>query len=439
MRADVRENQISYYGWIIVAAAFVLFFLCFGGLVLIGILIKPLAEDFGWQRGEISAAYTISSLSLGAAGVLSGRLSDRYGARVLCTIGAVAIGICLLLLSQVSALWQLYALFALFGALGPGALYIPLTTAVTHWFAANRGLAVAAAMSGAAVGMGTIPLVASSIMAEVGWRNALFYLGIGYLVIAIPTVLLVRDRSSSDGTATGSAGTSAVEEVQPISPREAILWVSSAVIFCCICMAVPQVHLPALASDLGFSTERAASLLTVVMFAGTVGRLVLGRVADKFGPLNAYLLASFGQTALVFWFTQGSSLAVLYSLAVVFGLFFGGVVMSALLTIRSLVPARMAGTSIGLVIMSSWIGMGLGGYLGGALFDWSGNYVLSFSVAATAGVINLAILTLLFMRLRRVARGGYNVAMHRPESSVAPLPTIEQSDVSAVMAIEPRK
>jgi MFS family permease len=116
------------------------------------------------------------------------------------------------------------------------------------------------------------------------------------------------------------------------------------------------------------------------------------------------MLASFGQTAFVFWFTQSGSVGFLYSLAVVFGLFFGGVSMSALLTIRSLVPARIAGGAIGLVSMFGWIGMGLGGFLGGYLFDWAGSYRVSFAVAAGAGVINLCILTLLYLRLRSKSR-----------------------------------
>jgi MFS family permease len=102
--------------------------------------------------------------------------------------------------------------------------------------------------------------------------------------------------------------------------------------------------------------------------------------------------------------TQVSSLASLYVLAVGYGLFFGGVSMSALLTVRSLVPTRIAGTAIGLVSLFGWVGMGLGGYLGGVFFDWSGSYVTSFAVATAAGVVNLAILAGLFMRLRRATR-----------------------------------
>jgi len=406
---DTGENRISYYGWVVVALAFFLFFLCFGGLVLVGVLIKPWADDFGWQRGEISGAYLIATLSLATGGVAFGRLSDRYSVRLLATLGAAAISICLLLMSAIDALWQVYVLFALYGAVGMGTIYIPLTTSITHWFNFNRGIAVAGAMSGAAVGMGVVPLVASGLIASFGWPIALFSIGLGYLAISLPLCMLIRNPPQASPVPAGTVTQSAHDRPVAISPRESVLWICSAIVFCCICMAVPQVHIPALASDVGFAAERAASLLTVVMVAGAVGRLAFGRIADKVGPLKCYMLASFGQTAFVFWFTQSGSVGFLYGLAVVFGLFFGGVSMSALLTIRSLVPARIAGSAIGLVSMFGWIGMGLGGFLGGYLFDWTGNYRASFGLAAAAGVINLCILTTLYLRLRSTSRLGFDV------------------------------
>lgn len=406
MKPSVDETQVRNYGWVVVLVAFFLFSLCFGGLVLIGVLIKPWADTFGWQRGEISGAYLTATLSLATGGVAFGRLSDRCSVRLLATLGAIAMGAGLLLLSVISALWQVYVLFAFYGALGMGAIYIPLTASITHWFNSNRGIAVAGAMSGAAIGMGIVPVVASGMIETFGWRTALFCIGVGYLAISIPLIRLIKNPPREPLALSSHSIPSAHEKPVWISPRESLVWVCSAIVFCCICMAVPQVHIPALASDHGFTAERAASVLTVIMVAGAIGRLAFGRIADKVGPLKCYMLASFGQTAFIFWFTQSGSISFLYSLAVVFGLFFGGVSMSALLTIRSLVPARIAGSAIGLVSMFGWIGMGLGGFLGGYFFDWTGNYGASFAVAAGAGVINLCILTSLHLRLRSKSRMG---------------------------------
>jgi MFS family permease len=401
--------QPEYYGWVIVFVAFGLNVLCFGGLALVSVLIIPLSQEFGWQRGEVAASYTIASISIAIAGVAFGRVYDRYGVRALSALGAITVSACLLLLSRVSALWQLYVLYAVLGALGPGAVYIPLTAAVTNWFKGNRGFAVGIATAGATIGMGTVPFIASAVMVYTGWQDALAYLGLAYIVVAFPLVLLVRDPTKAEVVEVSTSGKLSQEETGPISPREALAWICTAIIFCCVCMAVPQVHVPALASDLGLSLERAASVLTVIMFSGAVGRVALGRISDRVGPLNTYILASLGQTAFVFWFTQASSLTSFYILAAGFGLFSGGVSMSALLTIRSLVPSRIAGTAIGLVSFFGWVGMGLGGYLGGYFFDVSGTYVVSFAMAAAIGTANLAILISFFIRLRRARRGRLGV------------------------------
>lgn len=397
-------QQSGYYRWVIVFAAFAFNVLCFGGFALVSVLIKPLASEFGWLRGEIAAAYTLAVFSTALAGVAFGRISDRYGVRITSAFGAFTMVTCLLLAPRVSTLWQLYALFAVFGALGHGALFTPLTAAVSNWFAINRGLAVGLAMAGTSIGVGTVPLIASAIIADSGWRDALATLGIGYLVVAVPLVLIVRNPPKPATAEAGTIGGKAEEVMTAIAPREAIAWICTAIVFTCIGLSIPLTHVPSLASDLGLSIERAASVLTVIAVVSAISRPVLGYVADRIGPLNTYVLVTLAQIASVFWFTQVPSLAGLYVVAAVYGIFSGGLSMSALVTVRSLVPARIAGTAIGLVSMFGLFGMGLGGYLGGLTFDRSGNYVLAFALAAAAGMITLAVLLLLRVRLRRAAR-----------------------------------
>jgi MFS family permease len=372
----VRKGTLSEsvsYGWVMVFVTFVLTALCFGGLSLVAVFIKPLAQEFGWLRGEVASAYTIAAASTAIFGVLFGRVADLRGVRSLTVLGAVTMAACLLLLSKITALWQLYLLFAVFGAFGHAALYVPLTASVAHWFTANRGLAVGIASVGSALGLAITPLIASAIIAESSWRDAWLYLGVGYLFLAIPLVLLVRNPPAASATpASGQSNISNDEAPYPIRAREALLWVCSAAIFCCICMSVPMIHVPSLVSDLGIDAKTAASVLSVMMFAGAIGRVVFGQIMDRFGPLMAYMLASLGQTVFVFWFVQVPSLPGLYLIAAGFGLCFGGVMISILMTIRSLVPIQIAGMAMALA----------------ALFGW------------VAGVVNLAILTALFVRLR---------------------------------------
>lgn len=399
------------YGWVMVFVTFMMTALCFGGLALVAVFIKPLENEFGWLRGEVASAYTIAAASTAVFGVIFGRVADRRGAKALALLGAITMAACLLLLSRVTALWQLYVLFALFGALGHAAIYVPLTASVAHWFTQNRGLAVGIASVGSALGLAVTPLVASAIMADSGWRDAWLYLGIGYFVLALPLVLLVRNPSALPITTNGSAG-QADEDPAPVRPVEALAWICTAAIFCCICMSVPMIHVPSLVSDFGIDAARAASVLTVMMLAGAAGRILFGWVMDRLGPLPAYMLSSLGQTVFVFWFVQAPSLVGFYLVAIGFGLCFGGVMISILMTIRSLVPVRMASTAMAMAALFGWIGMGVGGSFGGLLFDWTGSYVTSFGGAALAGVINIAILMSLFVRLRH----GNRLRLSRTQS-----------------------
>jgi MFS family permease len=370
---------------------------------MIAILMKPLAQEFGWLRGDISMAYTVATVATAIAGVAFSRIADLHGVRVLALIGSITICACLLVLGRITALWQIYLLYAIYGAFGFAALSVPLIAAVANQFHHNRGTAVGIATAGGAVGQGLVPFVASAFMTDHGWRDTFGALGLAYLVIAVPLALLVRNRARANVSADAAGASAAGDETMPMEPHQSIMWICAAVIFCCICMAVPIVHLPALASDIGFTAERSAAALTILMFAGAAGRIVIGRVADRFGPLNAYLMASLGQTVFVFWFAQVSTLTSLYLLAAIFGLCFGGVMTSFLLTIRSLVPTRIAATAMSVVVLFGWLGMGLGAYFGGVLFDISANYSASFAMAAASGVVNIAIVIALSLRLRRVA------------------------------------
>ena len=411
MAQTANRGDMNGYGWVMVFVTFALTALAFGGLSLVAVFIKPLAQEFGWLRGEVATAYTIAVASTAVFGVLFGRVADLRGIRALALLGAVTMAACLVLLSQVTALWQIYLLFAVFGAFGHAPLYVPLTAAVAQWFTANRGLAVGIASVGSALGLAITPLVASTIMVESGWRDAWLYLGVGYLLLALPLVLLVRNPSTASLAPAAEISADAANATSaPIRPAEAFAWICSAAIFCCICMSVPMIHVPSLVSDLGIDAKRAASVLTVMMVAGAAGRVVFGKVMDRFGPLPAYMLSSFGQTLFVFWFVQAPTLAGLYLVAVGFGLCFGGVMISILMTIRSLVPLRMAGTAMAMSALFGWIGMGIGGSLGGVLYDWSGTYVASFGGAALAGVVNLTILASLFVRLRHRNRVRFAMA-----------------------------
>jgi MFS family permease len=223
------------------------------------------------------------------------------------------------------------------------------------------------------------------------------------LALLVPLSLLVRPPPGQAAAVRAARGGGAGKAAQrhPLPPALIVLWLSVAVVFCCICMAMPMVHAVALAQDQGIKAERAAGILLLLFVGGFFGRIFFGKAADHIGGVWAYWLASAGQTALVFWFTQLTSLAALNLLAVFFGFMYGGVITSLVIALRELTPPHRRAVSLGIVMLFSGIGMGTGGFQGGFFFDLTGGYTLSFANAAGSGILNLAIVGALIMVIAR--------------------------------------
>jgi predicted MFS family arabinose efflux permease len=249
------------------------------------------------------------------------------------------------------------------------------------------------------------------LIAAWGWRDACLALGIGYLLLLVPAMLLVT-KPAPRAARTVAAGPS--REVWRLRPAVSVAWIGAASIFCCVTMAVPIVHLVALLVDRGLSASVIGSLMMTVMLAASAGRIFFGMTADRIGALATYTIASTLQTAMVYWFVALDPLPSLYLLAAVFGFGYGGVMTTLLLCVRAAVPPRAAGLSTAVVTMLAWGGMGIGGYQGGYCFDLSGSYTASFASAALAGIVNLLLVGGLALHLRWHRRAGGWIFGGRP-------------------------
>lgn len=397
---DTEPPANPSYAWVMAAVTFSLTALSFGVLGSVGVFLKPLAVEFGWSRGDLSLGYTAITLSTAASTVIWGIFADRYGARWIALFGASFLGICLLLLSQIETKTQFYIYYVLFGALGHGALS-PLYANVGLWFKRNIGLAIGIAISGGAVGQGAVPMITSLLIEARGWSAAYAILGAAYLLIAIPIALLVRNPPRPEGGSGADAPMMADGTPFPLPPVVAVGWVAFAVIFCCITMSVPIVHLVPLLTDRGIGPEMAVSALLVLMLAGAVGRIIGGKLADVIGPLQSYIFMSAAQTIAVFFFPLVTGMAAVYVLSGLFGIFYSGVMAAFIVITRFMVPANYLARSMAVVSAAGWIGMGLGGWQGGFVFDLTGDYIWPFRNAAAAGIINVSILVLFFFYIKR--------------------------------------
>jgi MFS family permease len=226
-------------------------------------------------------------------------------------------------------------------------------------------------------------------------------MGIGILALLVPVALLVRQPPALVAArAAPRAGGSTHAAPAPIAPGRLAALLCPAIVFCCICMSIPIIHVVPLATDRGIDAPTAASILPLMMGVSIVGRVGLGKVADAIGGVRALLLASATQTALIFWFTRVGTPASFYVVAILFAVGYGGVIPAYAIIIRELVPPGLVGRVNGTVMFFGNVGMGTGGFLGGAFYDWSGSYTLSYASGAVAGLANLVLIGLLLAYLR---------------------------------------
>ena len=362
--------------------------MAFGAIGTVAVFLEPLAADFGWPRAAVSAAYSVATIATGIGGIAMGYFADRMPVRRVALSGALVPGVAFLFLSQLQSTRELYLLYALMGLFGIGAVMAPLNSLASLWLARNPGLAIGIVSAGGAAGQGLVPYFARHLIVTEGWRHAYMILGIAFVAIMVPLALLLKDAPRPAAPRPSQANGP--------SPLRLLALLSLAAALCCICMGTPLVHVVTLGSDRGLAGRDAAGLLAALMVSGMVGRVVFGRIADRAGSLQTYIVASAGQTLLAFMFPYAASGAQLYVLSAAFGLVFSGAMTSFLSCAREYAPAGKTGLSIGVVMFFGWAGMALGAWQGGLFYDLCGDYFTSFANASIAGVVNLLILAILW-------------------------------------------
>ena len=392
------------YGWAMVGIAAMFQAVANGGLGAITVFLKPLATEFGWLRGETSFAYLVATIASGLGGILMGYLADRYPTRIIVMVGALLGGLFYLGMSQQSALWQFYLLNILFGGLCAATFFVPLLANVGAWFSRRRGLALGLTTAGQALGQGIVPYVTALFIVAYGWRGA--YIGLAVIILGVlfPLSFLVRNapgsaatRRASEKKTPGSTAGDAPEAALLLKPAHSISLLSMAGFCCCVCMAVPLIHAVPLASDKGLGGEQAARVVLIMLVVGFFGRISFGRLADRIGGLYTYMIASFWQTALVFFFTRVEAPWAFYVLAGVYGFGYAGVMTGLIISVQQYSPKSMTGLATGIVTLFAWIGMGTGAYQGGLFFDLTGGYAVPFAVAVYAGIVNLWLLGVIWI------------------------------------------
>ena len=389
----------STYAWARLGVALLVCTIGGVGFWSVVVALPAVQVDFAVDRGAASLPYTLTMLGYAAGGVLMGRFADRFGVARPIAFGGVALGLGYIAAGMSGALWQfVLAHGVLIGLLGSSSTFGPLVADTSLWFNRRRGVAVAVCASGNYLA-GTIwPPVVQSLIDAYGWRWT--HIGIGLFCTAtlLPLSLLLRRRAPLEVVTPAAAGRAPV--IIAISPNALQGVLTVAGLACCIAMSMPQVHIVAYCGDLGYGVARGAEMLSLMLGFGVVSRLASGFIADRIGGLPTLLLGSVLQMAALVMYLGFNGLTSLYVVSALFGLFQGGIVPSYAIIIREYFPAREAAGRFGMVLMATLVGMAVGGWMSGAIFDLTGSYRAAFANGVAWNALNAGIALMLLRRVR---------------------------------------
>ncbi|HSV45641.1 MAG TPA: MFS transporter [Ramlibacter sp.] len=408
-----RSDVESHYAWWRLAVSLLLMTIGGSGMYSVTVVLPRIQAEFAVDRGDASLPYTLTLIGFGLGGVLMGRLADRFGVMVPVIVGALGLGGGFILAGLAPSLWVFSAAQGLLiGLLGTSATFAPLVADTSQWFDRRRGIALTICMSGNYRAGALWPPVMQHFIDSAGWRAAYVGMGVFCMLAMLPLALVLRRRppslqpvSSVRAEAPAAPG-SAPHGDRPLGlhPNLLLALLSLAGVSCCVAMSMPQVHIVAYCGDLGFGAARGAQMLSLMLGMGVVSRLVSGWVSDRIGGLRTLLLGSVLQGVALLMFLPADGLVSLYLVAGLFGLFQGGIVPSYALIVRELFPPAQAGAKVGTVLMATLFGMALGGWLSGAIFDWTGSYRAAFLNGIGWNLLNVVIVVFLLLRLRTRAR-----------------------------------
>ena len=386
-----------FYGWIIVGAGIVITCLGMGTMMSLGIFLQPMSAATGWSRTSISTAALLNFLCMGPASFLWGALSDRFGTRAVVLSGGALLGLGLAAASQAGTVGQFQILFGMIIGVAAGSFYAPLTATATRWFTRHRSLAVALISAGFAVGSMTISPLARWLIDDYGWRTAMLTLGVLSWLLIIPAALLVRKPPALPPRATGAAASASPADREFTVARALCTPQFAAISFtyfaCCAAHSGPIFHMVSYAIDCGVPAMAATTVFGAAGVASLSGRIIGGLAADRIGAKRMIVFGLALQALSVSLYVFTRDLASFYGLALMFGFSYGAVMPLYAILVREYFGARIMGTMFGAVNMASTLGMAIGPWTGGWLYDAYGSYFWLYigSFAIGLGAVAIAL------------------------------------------------
>jgi MFS family permease len=382
------------YGWVMVAVGGLMGCVAVGAMMSLAVFLQPITQATGWSRAGVSTAATLSFLFMGAGGFGWGALNDRHGTRPVVLAGAVLLGLGLVLASRAATQTQFILAYGVLVGLSGAAFLVPMMTVVSAWLPNHRSIAVSLVSAGVGIAPMTVsPLVALLLEAS-DWRSAQLTIGIAAWALLIPLALLVRQ-----APAAGEAGGVDVAAGPRMGVKQALtstpFIVLAATFFaCCATHAGPIFHTISYALVCGIPTVAAVTIYSMEGLAGLGGRVVFGLAGDKYGAKRVLITGLFIQALAAGSFMFARQLGEFYAVASVFGFAYGGVMPLYAVLARDYFGQAIMGTVLGAAAMISSLGMAIGPWIGGLLFDTFGTYapmyIYSFAIGLAAAAVAFA-------------------------------------------------
>jgi MFS family permease len=396
-----------YYGWVIIAVAFVTMAIGVNSRTAFSLLLPPILTEFGWDRSVTAGAFSFGFLISAFGSPLLGRLMDVKGPKLIAQLGVATIIAGLCLATQATQAWHLYLTLGVLIGIGSVCLgYSGQSLYLPNWFVQRRGLAMGIAFSG--VGIGSIVLLPwmQTLISANGWRHACFMLATVVLIVGLPTTFLLAKKPQDlgllpDGEAMPVAGDNsaklqpktnivdkqwaATEWTLPLALRTKRFWWLATANFCTMyAWYAVQVHQTKYLVEIGFSATDAAWALGAVSLAGIPGQIALGHLSDRIGREIVWTISNIGFVATylaLLALATGTSTPILYFMILTQGVLGYGVT-----SVFGAIPAEIFegknyGSIFGFLMVIAISGGAIGPWLTGLLFDHLGNYVVAYWIA----------------------------------------------------------
>jgi MFS family permease len=418
-------KRAPFYGWVVVAGAFLVLFMTYGTQYAFGIFFAALLEEFGWSRASLAGVFSLYTVAYSACALAAGHLTDRWGPRVVIALGGSLLGLGLVGMSRITALWQPYVLYGVVAALGMSTAFVPCSATVARWFVRRRGLALGLSSTGVSLGAFTLPPVAYYLVSRLGWRGAYVVFGAAILLtLNLAARLMRRDPESAGlapdgdraaerraGSPDGSPRTAGPQprDVQRLAlstraaadgawsvaaaTRTLAFWMLLAMFAATwVPVFIPMVHLVAVAAGLGVPPFLSATVVSALGAADLGGRLLFGAASDRFGRRPALAIGLALQVAAFAGLAVASGLGTLYAGALVFGFSYGAVSALFPAIVSDFFGRARAGSLVGIFFATAGSMAALGPLAAGWIYDRHGTYGPAFWLSAVFNAVALVLL-----------------------------------------------